>query len=110
MAIPAGRIYDMLGGSKVTAEKKSAGREIVAGSRGLAAIGVVKLIGMAQRIAAHSSAIEAQEFDAAKWLGNWLERPQPSLGGRRSADLIDTPTGREVVAKLLGGIESGAYQ
>ena len=39
-----------------------------------------------------------------------IERPQPALGGRKPADLIDTPTGVEVVARLLGSIESGAYQ
>ncbi|HEY8707729.1 MAG TPA: antitoxin Xre/MbcA/ParS toxin-binding domain-containing protein [Burkholderiaceae bacterium] len=32
------------------------------------------------------------------------------MGGRKPADLIDTPTGVEVVARLLGSIESGAYQ
>ncbi|MDH5540593.1 MAG: MbcA/ParS/Xre antitoxin family protein, partial [Rhizobacter sp.] len=37
-------------------------------------------------------------------------RPQPSLGGRRPAELIDTPTGIEVVSRLLGSIESGSYQ
>ena len=31
-------------------------------------------------------------------------------GARKPADLVDTPTGLEVVARLLGGIESGAYQ
>jgi uncharacterized protein (DUF2384 family) len=32
------------------------------------------------------------------------------LGGRRPADLLDTPTGVEVVARLLGSLESGAFQ
>jgi uncharacterized protein (DUF2384 family) len=54
--------------------------------------------------------VQAKGFDAAKWLGRWLEQPQPALGGRKAADLIDTPTGVEVVARLLGSIESGAYQ
>lgn len=52
----------------------------------------------------------ADGFDAVKWLGQWLERPQPALGGRRPADLMDTPTGMEMVAGLLGSIRSGAYQ
>jgi len=89
---------------------KAAGGKMIAGGAGQAAIGMVKLLGIAQEIVANSTATEAKGFDAAKWLGQWIERPQPSLGGRRPADLLDTPTGVEVVARLLGSIESGAYQ
>jgi putative toxin-antitoxin system antitoxin component (TIGR02293 family) len=110
MEIPATRMFDMLGVPKATAEKKSAAGELVAGSGGQAAIGVAKLIALAQELVANSTAKEASGFDAARWLGQWLDRPQPSLGGRKPAELIDTPTGVEVVARLLGAIESGAYQ
>ena len=110
MEIPASRIFSILGIPKATAEKKAAAGEMVAGSGGQAAIGMVKLLGIAQAIVANSTASEARDFDAAKWLGQWIERPQPSLGGRKPADLLDTPTGVEVVARLLGSIESGAYQ
>lgn len=110
MEIPATRMFDMLGVPKATAEKKSAAGELVAGSGGQAAIGVAKLIALAQEIVANSTAKEASGFDAARWLGQWLDRPQPSLGGRKPAELIDTPTGVEVVARLLGALESGAYQ
>lgn len=110
LGLPASRVFDMLGVPKATAEKKSAAGELVAGSGGQAAIGVAKLIAIAQEIVANSTAAEAKDFDAARWLGQWLERPQPSLGGRKPAELIDTPTGIEVVSRLLGSIESGAYQ
>ena len=110
MEIPSSRIFRILGIPKATAEKKAAGGERVAGRGGQAALGLVKLLGRAQEIAAKSTASEAKTFDAAKWLGQWIERPQPSLAGRKPADLLDTPTGVEVVARLLGSIESGAYQ
>lgn len=110
MKIPASRIFRILGVPKATAEKKAAAGEMVAGRGGQAAIGMVKLLGIAQKIVANSTAREAQDFDPAQWLGLWLERPQPSLGGRKPADLVDTPTGLQVVARLLGSIESGAYQ
>lgn len=110
MNIPATRVFTMLGIPKATAEKKAAAGELVSGSGGQAAIGIARLLGIAKEIVANSTATEAKDFDSAKWLGKWLERPQPSLGGRRPADLIDTPTGIEVVARLLGSIESGAYQ
>ena len=80
------------------------------GKQKSAELGMVKLLGIAQEIVANSTAREAKTFDATKWLGQWIERPQPALGGRRPADLLDTPTGVQVVARLLGSIESGAYQ
>ena len=83
---------------------------MVSGNGGHAAIGIARLLGKAQAIVVNSTAAQAKGFDSAKWLGQWLERPQPSLGGRKSAELIDTPTGIEVVARLLGAIESGSYQ
>lgn len=110
MEIPSSRIFTILGVPKATAEKKAAAGERVAGRGGQAAIGMVKLLGIAQEIVANSTANEAQGFDATKWLGQWIERPQPALGGRKPADLLDTPTGVEVVARVLGSIESGAFQ
>jgi putative toxin-antitoxin system antitoxin component (TIGR02293 family) len=110
MEIPSSRIFAILGVPKATAEKKAAAGERVEGRGGQAAIGMVKLLGIAQEIVANSTASEAKTFDATKWLGQWIERPQPALGGRKPADLLDTPTGIELVARLLGSIESGAYQ
>ncbi|MEJ7668257.1 MAG: antitoxin Xre/MbcA/ParS toxin-binding domain-containing protein [Casimicrobiaceae bacterium] len=110
MEIPSSRIFAILGIPKATAEKKATAGERVAGRGGQAAIGMVKLLGIAEEIVANSTASEAQGFDATKWLGQWIERPQPALGGRKPADLLDTPTGVDVVARLLGSIESGAYQ
>jgi len=110
MEIPSSRIFRILGLAKATAEKKATAGEMIAGRGGQSAIGMVRLLGVAQRIVANSTADEARDFDAAKWLGLWIERPQPALGGRKPADLLDTPTGVHVVARLLGAIESGAYQ
>jgi hypothetical protein len=36
----------------------------------------------------NSTSLESKDFDSAKWLGQWLERAQPALGGRKPADLI----------------------
>lgn len=110
MEIPAARMFTILGVPKATAEKKSAAGDVVSGSGGQAALGMARLLGMAQEMLAQSTAPEAEGFDSAKWLGQWLERPQPALGGRKPADLLDTPTGLKVVTRLLGAIHSGAYQ
>ena len=110
MAIPASRLYQIIGMPKATAEKKAAADEMIAGAAGQAVLGLLKLLALAHSVVANSLAKEAKGFDAAKWLGQWIERPQPALGGKRPSDLLDTPTGAVVVARLLGASESGAYQ
>ena len=108
--IPASRLFAILGVAKATAEKKVAADETIAGHGGQAVLGLVRLLGISQHMAANSTADEARGFDAARWLGRWLEIPQPSLGGRKPAELLDTPTGVEIVARVLGAVASGAYQ
>lgn len=110
MSVPISYMYKILGVPKATAEKKMGAGEFVTGSSGYAAIGMIRLLGIAQNMAEDSTAKVAEDFDASKWLGQWIELPQPALGGRKPADLIDTPTGIDIVARLLGAVESGAYQ
>ena len=110
MGVPASRIFETLGVPKATLERKALEGKPVTGSGGHAAIAMAKLLGTAEEILANSTADEARDFDVAKWLGQWIERPQPSLGGLAPADLLDTPTGFEIVARLLRAIESGSYQ
>ncbi|WP_231385656.1 antitoxin Xre/MbcA/ParS toxin-binding domain-containing protein [Thiomonas sp. FB-6] len=110
MDIPAVRIFDIVGIPKATAEKKVAAKERISGAGGQAALGLARLLAIAKSIIENSTAAEAKDFDVAKWLGQWIERPQPVLGGRKPADLIGTPTGLDMVARVLGAIESGAYQ
>lgn len=108
--VPQMRVFEMVGVPKATIAKKIASKEVVSGNRGQAAIGVAKLLAKAQEIVRNSTSDEAQGFDSAKWLGKWLDIPQAALGGRKPAELLDTPTGIAMVLKLLGAIESGAYQ
>jgi uncharacterized protein (DUF2384 family) len=110
MEIPQLHVFQIIGVPKATAEKKVAAGEVISGSGGQAAIGMARLIARAGEIVAGSTATEAKDLDAAKWLGRWLEIPQAALGGRKPSTLLDTPTGLDVVIKLLGAIESGAYQ
>jgi putative toxin-antitoxin system antitoxin component (TIGR02293 family) len=109
MDIPTSRFFKIVGVPKATAEKKASGNQVIAGAGGQATLGVVRLLGIAQSIVDNSTSDEARDFDAAKWLGQWIERPQPALGGKKPSELLDTPTGIELVSRVLGAIESGAY-
>lgn len=103
------RMFEVIGIPRATAEKKTSAKTPIAGAPGQAALGMVRLLGLAKEIVANSDSPAAKNFDTAKWFGHWIELPQPALGGRKPADLIDTPTGVETVARLLGSLESGAY-
>lgn len=109
MELPSSRVFAMLRIPPATAARKAASGAVVDGRAGLAAIGMIKLLGIAQDIVEDSTASEAQSFDTVKWLGQWIERPQPALGGKKPADYLDTPSGVEMVAQLLGAMRSGAY-
>jgi putative toxin-antitoxin system antitoxin component (TIGR02293 family) len=109
MDIPTKRIVKFLGIPPATASRKSALEQNMDGRSGLALIGMIKIISIAQDIVNESTAEQAKDFDVEKWLGQWIERPQPALGGKKPAEYLDTPTGVEIVSKLLGAIYSGAY-
>lgn len=72
--------------------------------------GMAKLLAKAQAMAANSTADGAAAIDVNQWLARWLERPQPALGGLRPAEVLDTSEGLSQVERLLGSIESGAFQ
>lgn len=109
MDIPSKRIYEVLRIPPATAARKSNQGANVDGRAGLAAIGMIKLISLAQEIVDDSTADEAKEFDVVRWLGQWIEQPQPALGGSKPSEYLDTPTGVELVCKVLGAMRSGAY-
>ena len=68
------------------------------------------LLEVVKRMLANSTAPEAAGCDPVEWLDRWMQTPQPALGGKKPREFIDTPGGGAVVARVLGAIESGAYQ
>jgi putative toxin-antitoxin system antitoxin component (TIGR02293 family) len=51
----------------------------------------------------------AMLFDNWDLAAEWIARPSKALGGRRPADLLETPDGREAVEDLLGRLVVGTY-
>jgi uncharacterized protein (DUF2384 family) len=96
---------------KATFTKKMKDKSMFAGTTGQSVLGLMELINKVEdMIAAEHDNAEARNFDVEKWVGNWIQRPQPALGGLAPAELMDTPTGRASVMRVLGAIQSGAYQ
>ena len=110
LQISPSRFQEILGGTKGKVKQQAWGKQMVGGGLGFAAIGIIRLLGAVGTILANSTHPSAKKFDAGKWLGQWIEQAHPSLGGSKPADLIRSPSGVKIVARLLGAIESGAYQ
>ena len=71
------------------------------------ASGIASLVAQVQTMVEQSGNPEG--FDAAKWVGRWIDRPLPALGGQKPADLMDTPDGRALVFNIVAGMQSGTY-
>lgn len=67
----------------------------------------MRLVGLVQQLVKDYG--DAQGFDAAQWLGQWIEQPNPALGGNCPAGYLDTATGAALVESLLHAMVSGAY-
>jgi uncharacterized protein (DUF2384 family) len=110
MKLGPARFSEILGVPKAKAEKNGISGYLVTGLSGQKALGMIKLIAIAQNIVQNSTAAGAVDFDAAEWFGQWIDQPQTAIGGRRPSELLDTPTGMSLIARVLGSMESGAYQ
>lgn len=62
------------------------------------------------QVALHAQGEVPADFDLDQWIEDWLQRPQPSLGGCRPIELLGTQSGIDVVCRALGSTISGAYQ
>ena len=103
------RVY--VGIPKATFTKKMKDKTLFAGTSGQSVVALMDLINKVDdMLAAEKDNEDARNFDVEKWVGEWIQRPQPALGGLAPAELMDTPTGRASVMRVLGAIQSGAYQ
>lgn len=81
------------------------------GAPGFAALALRALLDRAREVVLATVAPEqVSDVDVGRWLGEWLQTPMPALGGKRPVDVLDVPAGQTVVFRLLGSLESGAYQ
>lgn len=70
-------------------------------------IGLERLVGQVEQMVKQSG--DATDFDAGRWLGEWLQRPLPALAGKKPAEFMDTMVGQNLLSKLLSQSQSGAY-
>lgn len=109
MDVPRVRVFEMMDLPRATMEKKISVDEVLTGVANRRTLNLLKLLAHAREILKESTSKEAEHFDVARWLGRWIETPQPALGGKKPGDLLDTETGASMVDRTLGAMRSGAY-
>lgn len=107
MGVPKERVYQTIGLPRSTVERKARAEQSLSPDESERVVGLTQLIGQVQALVEQSGHPEG--FDAARWVGEWLDRPHPALGDRKPGDLCDTAEGRGVVSNLLARQQSGAY-
>ena len=96
-----------IGMAPTSASRKLARQTPLAPDESERALGMAKLIGQAESIVQQSG--NPAGFDAGKWVADWIETPQPALGGHRPDELLDTAEGQRMISDLLARMQSGAY-
>lgn len=107
MSIPQERLLSALRFPRSSIGKKIKANAPLSPEQSERVVGLERLIGQVQVMVEQSG--NPKGFDASKWIGEWIERSLPALGGKKPADYMDTMDGQELVSKLLAQSQSGAY-
>ncbi len=107
LGIPRDRLYTTLGLSRATVDRKIKAKADLSIEQSESVVGIARLVGEVAQIVRESG--DARGFDAARWVADFLERPNPALGGRRPASLMRTSDGRSAVSAVVAQMQTGAY-
>lgn len=107
-ATPA-EFRQIIGAPKSSLPRKLREAGMFAGGGGLAVICLIDMINRVEDMLNADGDQIARGFDVFEWLGRWMRRPQRALAGLTPTELIDTPTGRHLVMRLIGAMQSGVY-
>lgn len=106
MDMPKEKLMESLGLSRATINRKVQREQVLSPEESERVMGMQALIGQVQAMV---DTEHVPDFDAAKWLANWLAAPLPALGGATPASFMDTVEGQKYVGNLLEMAQSGAY-
>ena len=100
-------LLSSLGLSRATISRKEKDAALLSKDESERVLGVETLIGMVQAMVEQSG--DPADFNAARWVSEWLTKPLPALAGETPASYMDTFEGQKLVAELLAMSQSGAY-
>lgn len=107
--VTARTIQEAAGIPKATFTKKLRGKTLIGGTAAHSLMGMFDLVNAIEDMVRRDPAAGAESFNAEEWVGEWIQKPIPALGGQRPADLWDTPAGREAVLRVVGAAREGVF-
>lgn len=107
MVVPKDRLFHWLGIPRATANRKVKSGDALDRQQSEPTLGMARLVGLVQNVVEQSGNVEG--FDAARWTAEFLERPNPALGGKLPGDFMDTADGRGLVESLILQQQAGTY-
>jgi Protein of unknown function (DUF2384). len=107
--VTARTIQEAAGIPKATFTKKLRGRSLIGGAAALSLMDMFDLVNTIEDMVQRDPAAGAESFNAEEWVGEWIQKPNPALGGQRPADLWDTPAGRDAVLRVVGAAREGVF-
>jgi len=107
MGLRKGRLIDVLRLPKSTVARLEKEDKPLSSPSTSSLLGIYDLINITAEMVKDSGGPD--DFDAAKWVGEWIESPHPALGAKKPADYLDTPEGLEFIKGLLQQSQTGAY-
>ena len=100
-------LFSTLAFPRSTVVRKIQNNEMLSAEQSERVVGLERLVGQVEAMVEQSGNPEG--FDAGRWVGDWLQRPLPALGGEKPAEFMDTMEGQNLVARFLAQSQSGAY-
>lgn len=107
MAIPKEWLLATLGLSRASLSRKNKWDKPLPKEVSERVLGVQALIGQVEEMVRESG--NPDNFDAPKWVSEWLNSPLPALGGQHPATYMDTVEGKKLVSSLLAMAQTGAF-
>ena len=107
MHMPIEKFYRTTGLARPTVDRKIRFSKLLSQDESERVMGIARLVGQAQNLVEQSGG--TADFDAGRWVGDWLQKALPALDGKTPGELMDTVDGRGLVSDLLAQQQSGAY-
>ncbi|MCS4510647.1 antitoxin Xre/MbcA/ParS toxin-binding domain-containing protein [Xylophilus ampelinus] len=107
MKVSRDKLLATLGLKRETIRRRAKENQALSIEESSRVLGISRLIGQVQAMVEASG--NPDGFDAAAWVGRWLDQPLPALGHQRPAELMDTAEGQAVVADMVLRSQSSAY-
>jgi len=87
MHMPIERFYRITGLARPTVDRKIRSSKLLSQDESERVMGIARLVGQAQNLIEQSGG--SADFDAGRWIGDWLQKTLPALDGKSPGERDD---------------------